>query len=727
MAFKNYFKESVENDIEKLNELYEPLFEANEDSTIHNFTPNGIMQFQKSFTDSAPTVSKATDLVILNPKNEEDKKKISAYKKSKGMVRLIAYIMTKGRFTKPSPDAHFFNVSKEFLTFKGADGLVAKTPEEKDLLKKIKERESTRSKDQTDSSFKITDDESVIFLNILKNTDPTKFTMGVYYILDKDNDLFYEYIYNKKTELFSFDSMFKTAEPYEGETEEGKGFKISGKAQENEDIQVLGLFFDAKELMNQISKFQASHQDLKIPFENKEFRSIVKPFEDALNASDDFKSFNGVIKKSYQKFSYSDWLNICQLANGMTQFRKDVVKISKPYIIFDKIPKFKELEAEKMGYKEDGDYGKVSTTDVIVSNIPGDDVLTYLESPDIKLVPDDQAVSIMKDGKSVGKFWQVSLKISTKYSQLGRSQKYFSKIYGMQVKGKDVYESLNYEQVLSEGILEKLSDTAKKGAKFLKEVGKKFYDKIKYLFLALKEWSGSLRDKLTKEVSTQIVEDARRLYGKALTESVKEDISNMIITLLNNPEKNWEMANEKINILGGDLMKMNSSIVTTKFSTAYKPPKYTENVFKKQIFSYSFMLALKKVLENSKNPLEKYIEELLGLYIEAVFGATQLPLWKVYSTINDHAPYEYVGTKESSKEFRKGNILKNLKNDGLPLVYTLFQPTKGFHTIDMELLSNLIGEDGKFNPYYTHFSVDYNKNNMSPQFIAERENVIPNL
>ena len=166
-----------------------------------------------------------------------------------------------------------------------------------------------------------------------------------------------------------------------------------------------------------------------------------------MNASDDFKSFNGVIKKSYQKFSYSDWLNICQLANGMTQFRKDVVKISKPYIIFDKIPKFKELEAEKMGYKEDGDYGKVSTTDVIVSNIPGDDVLTYLESPDTKLVPDDQAVSIMKDGKSVGKFWQISLKISTKYSQLGRSQKYFSKIYGMQVKGKDVYESLDYEQV----------------------------------------------------------------------------------------------------------------------------------------------------------------------------------------------------------------------------------------------------------------------------------------
>ena len=60
-------------------------------------------------------------------------------------------------------------------------------------------------------------------------------------------------------------------------------------------------------------------------------------------------------------------------------------------------------------------------------------------------------------------------------------------------------------------------------------------------------------------------------------------------------------------------------------------------------------------------------------------------------------------------------------------MYTLFQPTKGFHIIDMELLSNLIGEDGKFNPYYTHFSVDYNKNNMSPQFIAERENVIPNL
>ena len=57
----------------------------------------------------------------------------------------------------------------------------------------------------------------------------------------------------KKDRTIFFDSMFKVAQPYEGETEEGKGFKISGKAQENEDIQVLGLFFDAKELMNQIS------------------------------------------------------------------------------------------------------------------------------------------------------------------------------------------------------------------------------------------------------------------------------------------------------------------------------------------------------------------------------------------------------------------------------------------------------------------------------------------
>ena len=82
MAFKNYFKESVENDIEKLNELYEPLFEANEDSTIHNFL-KWDHAISKSFTDSAPTVSKATDLVLLNPKNEEDKKKISAYKNPK--------------------------------------------------------------------------------------------------------------------------------------------------------------------------------------------------------------------------------------------------------------------------------------------------------------------------------------------------------------------------------------------------------------------------------------------------------------------------------------------------------------------------------------------------------------------------------------------------------------------------------------------------------------------
>lgn len=724
MTFKNYFIASVDQKLEKLNDLYEPLFEAAEE--FYNMTSDGIKQlYDLSFTDP-PKATKATNFILLNPKNEEDKKRITAYKKSKGTVRAVAYTLPKSRIIKPSTDSHFFNVSKEFRTFKE---LVATTPEEKALVAKIREREDERKKvvqkTSADIYFKLTDDEIVTFLDILRNTDPTKFARGVYYFLDKDNDLFFEYIYNKKDPKFDFNKLFKVSEPYQGHDEENGGFKISGKAKELEDVQVLGLYFDAQELSDAIAKFAIANPDLKKPYESKEFKNIVRPFEVALESSDEFRSFNGVIKRDYKNFSYNDWDGVCQLANGMTQFRKNVVKITRPYIIFSNVDKFKELETEKMGYREGEQYGKVSTVDVIISTIPGNDLMKIVSNKDSKLVGADQAVNVVVDGKVVAKFWQISLKESIETSQLGRSQKYFSKVYKMNVDAKNVFDSYQpYENLLSESVLEKLSDTAKKGAKFLKQIGKKFFDKIKYLFLALREWSSEIRTKITRQVSDRIVDDARALYGQAITESVKEDINNLIIKLLMVADKNWEMANEKINMLGTDLTRMKNALVSVSYSNVEKPPKIVESVFKKQIFVNSFMKAFKNVIENSKNPLEKYIEELLGLYVEAVFGATELPLWKVYSTFGGHVPYEYAGTKESAKEFRKGNILKNLGKDGMPLVSLIIEPKKGSHNISMFLLTNLINEEGKFSPYYTEFSIDYDKNTLAPQFIAERENVV---
>lgn len=724
MSFKNYYENQVSELNEKIDDLFEPLFEAAE--TYYNLTTNGIMElYDKSLTE-APKVTKGTNFVILNPKNEDDKTRISGYKKSKGMLRLVGYTLSKSRITKPNTDSQFFELSKEFITFKT---LVGNTAEEKALILKIKEREEERKKSEQktskDTSFKLTDDEILIFLDILKNTDPSKFARGVYYFLDKDNDLFVEYIYNKKDSKFAFENLFKEAQPYSGE-EDGTGFKISGKAQEYEDVQVLGLYFDADSLQKQIEEFSAKNQDLKIPYENKDFRNIVRPFEVALESSDEFRPFAGIIKRDFKKFSYNDWLGACILANGMTQFRKDVVKVTKPDIIFKSMSEFKKLETELMGYRSEEDYGKISTADVIVSTIPSKELMKGMEQKIIKLNGNDDHVQIIKDGKVVGKFWQVSLKQSKEDSQLGRTQKHFSKIYKMNVDAKNVFDSyISYEDLLTESVLEKLSSTAKKGAKFLKEVGKKFFDKIKYLILALKEWSSDFRNKITKKMAEDVVEVARGLYGLSMNESVKEDITNTILILLKAPDKNWLFAKEKTDILGSDLYRMKNDLVKVSYESTEKPAKIVDSVFRKQIFVYNFMLAFKEVISRSKLPLENYIDELLGLYIEAVYGATKLPMYKVYSTFNQHVPYEFIGTKESEKELRKGNILKNLSKEGVPLISLVIEPKKGSHSIGLMLLTNIIGEDGKFNPMYTKFNVDYDKLTLAPAFIAESEDVIP--
>ena len=103
MNFKNYHINSIEKLYEKQNEFLEQLFESGEDH--YNLTSNGKMQFEKSF-DEFPSVSKSTNFLVLNPANEDDKKKISAYKKKTGYTRVVFYTMTKSRIVKPSPDTN---------------------------------------------------------------------------------------------------------------------------------------------------------------------------------------------------------------------------------------------------------------------------------------------------------------------------------------------------------------------------------------------------------------------------------------------------------------------------------------------------------------------------------------------------------------------------------------------------------------------------------------------
>lgn len=712
MNFKNYYSANINENLEKLDEFYSSLFEASENQ--YTLTSNGLHQLFDATFDNPPKVSKATRFIVLNPANEEDKKLIIKYKKQ-DFTRVVLFTLTKSRIVKPSIDENFFKVSKEFITQFGEAGLKAISPEQKSLKEKIKTIESKSSKE---TYFTLNDSEILVFLDMVKQSDPAKFAKGVYYYYDTQSEHLYEAIYNKKDSKFQFDNLFEITKAYEGPEKDEK-FKLNPSAQELKDVMILGVFYDANELKQNLYDFKKDFPELVIPYEeNSSFKNIVKPFEKALEQPE-LRRFNDILKRDYKKFGYDDWEGIFDLATGMSRFVSEVAKVKNPYIVFESIPEFKKLESEKFQLGDDEDTGKISRVDAILSDIPKDKLFSLLKNENTRFAPKNGSVEIYSNKKLEGTYWQITF--DSKF--IGRSQRYFSKLYGMIVKSKEVFEDYKtFEELLNENILDKLTSTAKLGASALKEIGKKFYDKIKYIVLAFKDWSENFRKSLQNEFSKNFKNDVYELYSLGLSESVKEEINELLPELLKNPKENFEKANAKINALVESLEKIkNHEILKVKFEKAETPKNINANTFKKQIFNYTFLKTLKNSVITSNKGLIDYVEELLGLYIEAAYGSTKLPIWKVSGGFSAGS-YDYMGTKEKEKEERKKNILKNLEKE-LPLIFLNIEEVgnKGFHDIEMSIISNMISESGKFEPKYTKFVVDYDRVTLAPSFLAVSE------
>jgi len=97
-----------------------------------------------------------------------------------------------------------------------------------------------------------------------------------------------------------------------------------------------------------------------------------------------------------------------------------------------------------------------------------------------------------------------------------------------------------------------------------------------------------------------------------------------------------------------------------------------------------------------------------------------MPLWRVYSNIGGHISYELLGTKDSAKEERKGNILKGLGKEGLPVIILNIKKGTGVNELETSILSNIISENGKFEPKYVLYNIGFSEN-MEADFIAVQE------
>lgn len=735
--FKDYYTKQKSLKDEEIEKLYLSLTESEEDEgdedgesteEIVLLKREGLEQlFQMPFV-IAPDVDPTTEFILLDPKTETGKDEIKKHKESKVLV--VAYSPKNATVKKPAMNVDHFKVPSSFWDpFVLNDKIKSVlTPEQNSLIKTVTNRGTNGSKDPTRN---ITDEEMrkiISASNEAYKALPVKERKGLpgfktWYLLQKDTDTLFEIKYDANNKVTVEERMFNDKGAYRG-PEIDKAFKVSGRSQQNEDCQAMGFFFDAPKLMAEIAKFQQKHKTLVILHDEPSFADVIAPFVTALDASKEYKPFSKVLKRDYKKFGFDDWCKVLGLAGGATVFQKEVSKFETPYIIHKSISEYRSLEEKKMGY---GKESKHNTADIVLSNVDSTKLLQLIANPKTILESGDNGtVSVKLDGSEAAKYYQISLK-ETPGSKLGQNQKYFAKTYSFIVHAHEVFEGeIEFENMISESLITRLTDAAKNGAEVLKKIGKETFEKIKKISASLMKWKDEVIDKITKIYLANVGHLSKELFhGAHLTEDVKTDVNNAAKMAMVHWMDSYNVANSKI-------QKELSKLANSKYSSLYKVlfkeantssiGTINEEVFKAQIFNYAFIHSIHEMIYMSgESKMEDYVENLVGFYVEALFGSTQLPLWKLYG-LGYSKVYEYLGTKKENANKRKSNILENSAKEGLHLlVLDATSVKKGTHNFYMYILSNVINEDGTFAPRYGKFFIKYDKINIAPVFAAIAE------
>lgn len=745
--FKDFYSKNKEEKIKLLDEMFSLL---SEDDSKNNgeylkLTTSGKEQiFNKNFED-IPDIGPTNRFKLLSAKTDKEEiKSLIKSKKAKGKYKEVFSIrlvpkagVSRGniRMTQTDVDSDIFNFPRGMISsyFSGANDNWTKVPkDEKEKIDNISERDS-RAKNAgegTNRNFiRIDKSELNIILDVLNKYYTDIFAKGAYYLYDVGTEILYKVVFNAKDEIFAKSNLFEPYEEYKGpivdEKGKVKGFKLDTKAGDHETIQVLGFFFDTSVVRADLEELQdVGHFDANDIPSGPAFEKAIKPFVEAMNKNEDYKLFIRVVKEAYKYFSFADWYYILDFAGAASFFAKKVLQTNDISIIHGSINDFKEVESKSMFYKNEETYGKTSTVDCIISkNLTKDKIFSLVADDSVSLRSGDGVVDIVKAGKVVGSYYQISLK--SPGASLGRIQRFFAKTYKMAIKSKELYDNYaTYEELISESLLSTLVGKAKEGVEALKKLGKSFYDKVRALIVKLSNWKNSTIKKIEQLQKSKTLGLATELYNLTLTEDAKNDLIKVVDTCMQSPDKYFDIGNNKIclalrRISGSKYASMYKAIV--EYPSKKDVKDYNKNLFVNQIINYSFLEAFDEVLLHSENPIEEYIDELLNIYIEAIFGSTILPVWKV-KTLFDDIPYEYLGTKEGTKEERKENILKNLNQDGMHLIILKADSiTNGVNNLQLYIISNIISEDGAFYPKYTRYEIKRITNNVTVSFSAKEE------
>lgn len=753
--FKEYYISNKAKKMVAINELFATLNEADEDivdvdktatqmklpelygKTVR-LTTDGIKRLFKIPTRDKNVPEPTDEFQVIDNKSDEGKEEISSAKSAGTIDTIIAYSPEGSNGTFFDNGDGTVDIPPTFFSDFTLDS-VKKVIDSEDLefVNTVPKKKNAAATYGKNTYLTVSKEDAIKLIKIyhkvnVRRKSGSKFEY--YYLKDLNTDTLYQIIVDKNRDATLPSKVFSTKGAYAG----GDKYKPNSRAQENETLAVVGFFVDAVDLLSKIEQFKKRNPDVKNPSEDDSFQKIISPYIDALKESNEYKPYKSNLLEDCKNFGYADWEKVLRFAAGPTRFLKEVAKLKTPYLLHKSIDKYRTAETDKMGYAT-SDRTKASTVDAILSDVPAENLLELVVAPMTKLVsnPDRRCIEIRKDGKVLASYYQLSLK-EDRNQKLGRSHEALKKKYDFVNKAQDMFDGLiHYDMLINEGAISKLTDVASNGLKMLKQIGSDLITKLIKLTDKLKNWKTTLIANIKESFEAHVVSDAHALFDIGINESTLHDEVSLIVSSVmknsNNLKEVYDRANAKITKAFSDI---ESSKASAYYKVHYHIPtlssvkNLTEDVFYGMINNYSYLQTIKRMLIKNiaAETMEAYIKELVDLYVDAMFGSTELPVWKIFVMKDSNAPYEYLGSKAENAGARSASILAHHVEDEMPLVIIdANKITNGFHIINMYTLSKLVDDNGVFKPMYVKYNVNFNRKTLQPLFMAQSEVPLPTI
>ena len=442
------------------------------------------------------------------------------------------------------------------------------------------------------------------------------------------------------------------------------GGGINWNAKTIETAQCLGVFVDGEDLLARVSNPDAvPGDDIKVIDE------IIK----GLGGEHDFESAGvsgivSVLSNPKLRNPY-DLAQTCLLASGMTTFVK-ALGGTYGHIIHGSIGDYYAAEKSNDQIKKTG--SKFPTPDMVLCNKDASTVISEMGKNKVTFEEDEKK----KDGgvctfdvkpPSDTKFILVSLKKAKGDAQLGKIFKAMKDRYGL-----DSFEDM-LKTALTEGWFKDVLGKAK-------GVVSKVWDHLKAAFAKVI----GLLSQFTRKAESQMLTRGNQSHGKDAIDlfreaGIKVSLSEEALLEAGNPapvihklslsdlQKMMDNIDKHLKAFKATSKKSDHVACAGKFGSLKASKKMTPSDRIKLFTNWLTIRTLEDMFKGGTITDAKIVaRELVALQKEMFFGATDLPVWKVYGASNptDKKTFDYLG---SGTQFVKDK-LDSINASQVPLI-----------------------------------------------------------